>query len=108
MGQMALSRLAEAVLWSLGAEDAFPVHTATGYPPTFARILLLTTDGGRDAVGQLQPATGPAVVPHNNMDVSAEINGHAAAELSSSQAVVASSKQQLPRYRRAIGMNGQT
>jgi len=61
-------------------------------PQDFARIFVPTAGGGLlplDAVGRLQPATGPAVVPHYNMYGSAQINGEAAAGFSSSQAAAA-------------------
>jgi hydrophobe/amphiphile efflux-1 (HAE1) family protein len=61
-------------------------------PQDFAHIFVSTAGGGLlplDAVGRLQPATGPAAVPHYNMYGSAQINGDAAAGFSSSQAAVA-------------------
>jgi HAE1 family hydrophobic/amphiphilic exporter-1 len=61
-------------------------------PLDFAKIFLPTT-GGRvlplDAVGRLQPTTGPVTVPHYNMYGSAQISGGPAAGFSSGQAVVA-------------------
>jgi len=58
----------------------------------FAQIFVRTATGGLlplDAVGKLQPSTGPATVPHYNLYGSAQISGEPAAGVSSGQAVVA-------------------
>jgi hydrophobe/amphiphile efflux-1 (HAE1) family protein len=61
-------------------------------PLDFSKIFVPTAGGGvlpLDAVGRLQPATGPATVPHYNMYGSAQISGAPAAGFSSTQAVTA-------------------
>jgi HAE1 family hydrophobic/amphiphilic exporter-1 len=61
-------------------------------PLDFSKIFVPTAEGGvlpLDAVGRLQPTTGPATVPHYNMYGSAQISGGAAAGFSSDQAVAA-------------------
>jgi hydrophobe/amphiphile efflux-1 (HAE1) family protein len=61
-------------------------------PLDFGNIFLPNAGGGvlpLDAVGRLQPTTGPTTVPHYNMYGSAQINGGPAAGFSSSQAVTA-------------------
>ncbi len=58
----------------------------------FAKIFVPTAGGGvlpLDAVGKLQPMTGPQTVPHYNLYGSAQISGEPAAGFSSSQAVAA-------------------
>jgi HAE1 family hydrophobic/amphiphilic exporter-1 len=58
----------------------------------FSKIFVPTAGGGvlpLDAVGRLQPTTGPATVPHYNMYGSAQISGGPAAGFSSGQAVTA-------------------
>jgi hydrophobe/amphiphile efflux-1 (HAE1) family protein len=61
-------------------------------PLDIARIFVRTATGGvlpLDAVGKLQPTTGPATVPHYNLYGSAQISGSAAAGASSGQAIAA-------------------
>jgi hydrophobe/amphiphile efflux-1 (HAE1) family protein len=61
-------------------------------PLDFSKIFVPTAGGGvlpLDAVGRLQPTTGPATVPHYNMYGSAQISGGPAAGFSSGQAVTA-------------------
>jgi hydrophobe/amphiphile efflux-1 (HAE1) family protein len=61
-------------------------------PLDFSKIFVPTAGGGvlpLDAVGTLQPTTGPATVPHYNMYGSAQISGGPAAGFSSGQAVAA-------------------
>jgi HAE1 family hydrophobic/amphiphilic exporter-1 len=61
-------------------------------PLDFSKIFVPTAGGGvlpLDAVGKLQPATGPATVPHYNLYGSAQISGGPAAGFSSGQAVTA-------------------
>jgi HAE1 family hydrophobic/amphiphilic exporter-1 len=61
-------------------------------PLDFSKIFVPTGGGGvlpLDAVGRLQPTTGPATVPHYNMYGSAQISGEPAAGFSSGQAVTA-------------------
>jgi HAE1 family hydrophobic/amphiphilic exporter-1 len=58
----------------------------------FAKIFVPTAGGGvlpLDAVGKLEPMTGPPTVPHYNLYGSAQITGEPAAGYSSSQAVAA-------------------
>ncbi len=65
---------------------------ARSNPLDFAHIFARTASGGLvplDAVGKLQPSTGPATVPHYNLYGSAQISGSPAAGASSSQAVEA-------------------
>ncbi len=65
---------------------------ARANPLDFARIFVRNAGGGLmplDALGTLQPATGPATVPHYNLYGSAQISGSAAAGFSSGQAVAA-------------------
>jgi len=66
--------------------------SARNDPLDFSKIFVPTAGGGvlpLDAVGRLQPTTGPATVPHYNMYSSAQISGGPAAGFSSSQAVAA-------------------
>ncbi len=61
-------------------------------PLDFSKIFVPTTGGGLlplDAVGKLQPTTGPATVPHYNMYGSAQISGGPAPGFSSGQAITA-------------------
>jgi multidrug efflux pump subunit AcrB len=61
-------------------------------PLDIARIFVRTATGGvlpLDAVGKLQPTTGPATVPHYNLYGSAQISGSPAAGVSSGQAIAA-------------------
>ncbi|MEA2769186.1 MAG: hypothetical protein QOD93_2148 [Acetobacteraceae bacterium] len=61
-------------------------------PLDFSKIFVPTAAGGvlpLDAMGRLQPTTGPATVPHYNMYGSAQISGGPAAGFSSGQAVTA-------------------
>jgi HAE1 family hydrophobic/amphiphilic exporter-1 len=61
-------------------------------PLDFSKIFVPTAGGGvlpLDAVGKLQPTTGPATVPHYNMYGSALISGGPAAGFSSDQAITA-------------------
>jgi HAE1 family hydrophobic/amphiphilic exporter-1 len=61
-------------------------------PLDFSKVFVPTAGGGvlpLDAVGRLQPTTGPATVPHYNMYGSAQISGGPAAGFSSGQAVTA-------------------
>jgi hydrophobic/amphiphilic exporter-1 (mainly G- bacteria), HAE1 family len=65
---------------------------ARSNPLDFAHIDVPTVGGGvlpLDAVGKLEPTTGPATVPHYNLYGSAQISGVPAAGFSSSQAVIA-------------------
>ena len=65
---------------------------ARNNPLDFARIYVPTAGGGilpLDAVGKLQPTTGPVTVPHYNLYGSALISGGPAAGFSSGQAVTA-------------------
>ncbi len=65
---------------------------ARSNPLDFADIYVPTSGGGvlpLDAVGKLQPTTGPPTVPHYNMYGSAQISGGAAAGFSSGQASTA-------------------
>ncbi len=65
---------------------------ARANPLDFAHIFVRTASGGLvplDAVGKLQPATGPATVPHYNLYGSAQISGSPAAGASSGQAIEA-------------------
>jgi HAE1 family hydrophobic/amphiphilic exporter-1 len=65
---------------------------ARSNPLDFAHIYVPTSGGGvlpLDAVGKLQPTTGPPTVPHYNMYGSAQISGDAAAGFSSGQAIAA-------------------
>jgi len=61
-------------------------------PRDFSKVFVPTAGGGvlpLDAVGRLQPMTGPANVPHYNMYGSAQISGGPAGGFSSGQAVTA-------------------
>jgi hydrophobe/amphiphile efflux-1 (HAE1) family protein len=61
-------------------------------PLDFSKIFVPTAGGGvlpLDAVGRLQPTTGPATVPHYNMYGSAQISGGPAAGFSTGQAITA-------------------
>ncbi len=61
-------------------------------PLDFSHIFTRTASGGLvplDAVGALQPTTGPATVPHYNLYGSAQISGSPAAGASSGQAIEA-------------------
>ncbi len=61
-------------------------------PLDFSKIFVSTAGGGvlpLDAVGRLQPTTGPATVPHYNMFGSAQISGGPAAGFNAGQAVTA-------------------
>jgi len=65
---------------------------ARNSPLDFAQIFVRTVTGGLlplDAVGKLQPSTGPATVPHYNLYGSAQISGGPAAGASSGQAAAA-------------------
>ena len=66
--------------------------SARADPLDFARIFVRTASGGLlplDAIGTLQPTTGPATVPHYNLYGSAQISGGPAAGASSGQAIEA-------------------
>ncbi len=66
--------------------------SARADPLDFAHIFVRTASGGLlplDAIGKLQPTTGPATVPHYNLYGSAQISGGPAAGASSGQAIEA-------------------
>ncbi len=66
--------------------------SARADPLDFGHIFVRTASGGLlplDAIGTLQPTTGPATVPHYNLYGSAQISGSPAAGASSGQAIEA-------------------